>query len=105
MYVIFETSFANMSETQTVLQSSKEQSAENIAQSESRRGSQVNQSPIKNLLSRAQSLTQRSQKSNREEDDTASICEFMISLQRLSIRSSRLVSMSCRGTCATTAAG
>ena len=54
-----------MSETQTVLQSSKEESAENIAQGESRRGSQVNQSPLKNILSRAQSFTQRSQKSNR----------------------------------------
>jgi hypothetical protein len=54
-----------MSETQTVLQSTKQESAENIAEGESRRSSQVNQSPIKNILSRVNSFTQRSQKSNR----------------------------------------
>ena len=68
----------NMSETQTVLQSSKDEDAQqNNAQNDDRRGSQPNndsrrgsqqantQSPIKSILSRAASLTQRSQKSNR----------------------------------------
>ena len=67
-----------MSETQTVLQSSKDEDAQqNNAQNDDRRGSQPNndnrrgsqqantQSPIKSILSRAASLTQRSQKSNR----------------------------------------
>ena len=67
-----------MSETQTILQSSKDEDAQqNNAQNDDRRGSQANndsrrgsqqantQSPIKSILSRAASLTQRSQKSNR----------------------------------------
>ena len=61
-----------MSETQTVTQTvvaskedSEEKSKENNAQSESRRGSQAITSPIRSLFNKAQSFTQRSQKSSR----------------------------------------
>ena len=54
-----------MSETQTVVQQEKQNAGENTATNESRRGSQSITSPIKTIFSRAQSLTQRSLKSNR----------------------------------------
>ena len=54
-----------MSETQTVVQQEKQNAGENTATNESRRGSQSITSPIKQIFSRAQSLTQRSLKSNR----------------------------------------
>ena len=54
-----------MSETQTVVQHGKEDSGDNAATNESRRGSQSITSPIKTIFSRAQSLTQRSLKSTR----------------------------------------
>ena len=53
-----------MSETQTIQNGTKEEHAQNNTITESRRGSQALQSPIKSIISRAQSLTQRSNKSN-----------------------------------------
>ena len=54
-----------MSETQTILHQGKEDGGDKAATNESRRGSQSITSPIKTIFSRAQSLTQRSLKSNR----------------------------------------
>ena len=54
-----------MSQTQTIVNGNNEEvRAENNKVTESRRGSQALQSPIKSIFSKAQSLTQRSQKSN-----------------------------------------
>ena len=54
-----------MSETQTIVHQGKEDGGDKAATNESRRGSQSITSPIKTIFSRAQSLTQRSLKSNR----------------------------------------
>ena len=54
-----------MSETQTIINQGKEDGGDKAATNESRRGSQSITSPIKTIFSRAQSLTQRSLKSNR----------------------------------------
>ena len=54
-----------MSETQTIVHQGKEDGGDKATTNESRRGSQSITSPIKTIFSRAQSLTQRSLKSNR----------------------------------------